>query len=144
MDSGPRDRSRPDRIRRPIGRHASCTGKTVWEDSPTRRKEKQMIRINRGMNSPINCHYPLYYSTCTWRPTRAPTWPRGLPATWPHPVRLLRERHGCCHVVSVPRRNPGCSRAPCHPSPCASSAIASPRQHLQVIKTLFRDFINRK
>ena len=38
VDSGLRDRSRLDCIRRPISCHASCTGKTVWEHSPTRRK----------------------------------------------------------------------------------------------------------
>ena len=58
MDSGPRDRSRPDRIRRLVSCHASYTGKTVWEHSPTRRKEKKIVRINRGVNSPINCLYP--------------------------------------------------------------------------------------
>ena len=61
-------------------------GKTVWEHSPTRRKERKMMRINRGVNSLINCLYPLYYRTYTWRPTRAPTWPHGLPATWPCPA----------------------------------------------------------
>ena len=36
-------------------------GKTVWEHSPTRRKENELTRINRGVNSPINCLYLLYY-----------------------------------------------------------------------------------
>ena len=61
VDSGPRDRSRPDRIRRPVSCNASCTGKTVWEHSPTQRKENKLTRINRGVNSPINCLYLLYY-----------------------------------------------------------------------------------
>ena len=100
---------------------ASCAatsptkGKTVWEHSPTWRKEREMTRINRGVNSPINCLYPLYYRTYTWRPTRAPTWPRGLPATWPRPVRLLRGPLGLCHVASMPRRTSRQSRAPCQP-----------------------------
>ena len=38
VNSGPRDHRRSDRIRRPVSCHASCTGKTVWEHSPTRRK----------------------------------------------------------------------------------------------------------
>ena len=40
------------------------------------------MHINRGVTSPINCLYSLYYRTYTWHSTRAPTWPRGLPATW--------------------------------------------------------------
>ena len=125
VDSGPRDRSRPDRIRHSVSCHTSCTGKTVWEHSPTRRKERKIMRINRGVNSPINCLYPLSYQTRTWRPTRAPTWPRGLPATWPRPVRLLHGPPWCCHVASVLRRNPGWSHAPRHPGPCATSAAAT-------------------
>ena len=125
VDSGPRDCSRPDRIRRPVSCHASCTGKTVWEDSPTQRKERKIMCINRGVNSPNNCLYPLSYRTHTWRPTRAPTWPRGLPATWPRPMRLLCGPPGRCHVASVPRRNPGWSHALCHPGPCAMSAAAT-------------------
>ena len=111
VDSGPRDHRRSDRIRRPVSCHASCTGKIVWEHSPTRRKETKMMRINRGENSPINCHFPPYYRTCTWRPTRVPTWPRGLPATWPCPARLVRGPPERFHVASVPRRNPSWSRA---------------------------------
>ena len=125
VDSGPRDCRRPDRIRRPVSCHASCTGKTVWEHSPTRRKEKKILRINRGVNSPINCLYPLSYRTHTWRPTRAPTWPRGLLATWPRPVRLLRGPPGHCHVASVSRRNRGWSHAPRHCGPCATSTAAT-------------------
>ena len=105
--------------------HASCTGKTVWEHSPPWRKERKIMRTNRGVNSPINCLYPLSYRTHTWRPTRAPTWPRGLPATWSRPVRLLRGPPGRCHVALVPRRNPGWSHAPRHLGLCATSAAAT-------------------
>ena len=88
VDSGPRDRSRPDRIRCLVSCHASCTRKTVWEHSPTRRKERKIMRINRGVNSLINCLYPLSYRTHTWRPSRAPTCrvaslPLGAPCATP-------------------------------------------------------------
>ena len=125
VDSGPRNRSRPDRIRRSISCHVSCTGKTVWEHSPTQRKGRKILSINRGMNSSINCLYPLSYRNHTWRPTRAPTWTRGLLATRPRPVRLLRGPPGRCHVALVPRRNPDWSHAPRHPGPCATSAAAT-------------------
>ena len=51
----------------PTGSGACCAatspakGKIVWEHSPTRRKENELMRINRGVNSPTNCLYLLYY-----------------------------------------------------------------------------------
>ena len=41
-----------------------------------------MTRLNRGEDSPINYHIISSLLRDTWRPTRAPTWPRGHPATW--------------------------------------------------------------
>ena len=132
----PCDCSRPDlTLVVPL---VSCKVRTVWEHSPTRRKENPMARINRGVNSPINCHFPLSYRTCTWRPTRAPTWPRGLPATWLRPP--------CAPPARATQALPRGLSASSQPGlvPRATSAVASPRQHLQVIKSLFRDFVNRK
>ena len=59
--------------------------KIVWEHSPSRIKRRERARLNRGKDSPIN--YPNISSLLrdTWRPTRAPTWPRGLPAIWRAP-----------------------------------------------------------
>ena len=76
MDSGPRDLRCPDRIRRPVGRHASCTGKNVWEHSPTRRKGWEIMLLNRGAQSLANCvTAPLSYL--------GPTIPVGPPAAVP-------------------------------------------------------------
>ena len=100
-------------------------GKTVWEHSPTWRKEREMMRINRGVNSPINCLYPLYYRTYTWRPTRAPTWPRGLPTTWLRPVRSCAGHPGAATWPQCSIATRVLSRAPRHPGPCATSAAAT-------------------
>ena len=40
------------------------------------------MRLNRGTDSPINILLSPSKSSHTCRPTWAPTWPRGLPATW--------------------------------------------------------------
>ena len=98
MDSGPCDLRHPDRIRRPLGRHASCIGKTVWEHSPTPRKYWEITRLNRGAQMCVNCvTAPLSY--------QGPTVPMGPPTAVP-----------TCHVAPhtgahVDSR--GCV-APCH------------------------------
>ena len=82
VDSAPRDRSRPWGDRTIVARPRHLQGKTVWEHSPTRKKYKGRTRLNRGEDSPINCPIISSLLRDMWRPTRAPTWPRGLPATW--------------------------------------------------------------
>ena len=64
------------------------------------------MRLNRGEDSPIN--YPNLSSLLrdTWRPTRAPTWPRGLPAIWRAPCascvgRMRPATWPQCHVVTA-------------------------------------------
>ena len=65
-----------------------------------------MARINRGVNSPINCLNSSLLANLHVAPhTGAHVAVCGLRATWPHPVRLLRGPPGCCHVASVSRRN---------------------------------------
>ena len=85
MDSGPHDRRpaiRAGWIGRLSCRHASCKVRTVSEHSPTRRKYRKRTRLNRGTDSPSNILLSPSISSHTCRPTRAPTWPHGLPATW--------------------------------------------------------------
>ena len=65
-----------------------------------------MARINRGVNSPINCLNSSLLANLHVAPhTGAHVCVCGLPTTWPHPVHLLRGPPGRCHVASVPRRN---------------------------------------
>ena len=160
MDSGPRDLRRPDRIRRPLGRHASCTGKTVWEHSPTRRKDWEITRLNRGgtiINSlryrpPSLTRVPLYpwalqlpSLPATWRPTRAPTWTRMVawpPAACPRPVRHLRPARATRGSATWPQRRVAptrWSRAPRVSSPAPPLATSSPAG-----KYPFLRFFNKK
>ena len=125
VDSGPRDLRHLDEIRRLPRVHVTCKKVRRVGHSPTRKKWRDTVRLNRGVDSPINVVIVPSIRTYMWRPARAHTWPRGLSATWSRPVRLLRGPPGRCHVASVPRRNPGWSRAPCHPGPCATSAVAT-------------------
>ena len=89
VDSGPRDLCRSTRIQRSSHRHASCKTETVWEHSPTWRKYRDILRLNRGAPPPFKhsvtvpqCYQgstipvgpPSTYLPATWRPTRAPTW----------------------------------------------------------------------
>ena len=132
VDSGPRDRSRPRRDPTLATRPRRLQGKTVWEPSPTRKKNIGFPRLNRG--APLSYHSvtvppmlpgptipvgpPLANPPATWRPTRAPTWarPRGL---LPRVSATCAPRGppGLCHVASVPRRTPGRSCAPRQPPP---------------------------
>ena len=89
----------------------------MWEHSLTRRKENPLARINRGVNSLINCLCPLSYrrekrkSSATWlRPpcvaschASAPpaprvghpgsaTWPQCRVAPWVGPARHVSRR----------------------------------------------------
>ena len=89
----------------------------VWEHSPTRIKRRERMRLNRGEDSPIN--YPNISSLLrdTWRPTRAPTRPRGLSAIWRGPCAFCvgHTRPATwpqCHVVTA-----RWSRAPRQPPP---------------------------
>ena len=139
MDSGPRDLRRPDRIRRLVGRHASCTGKNHVGLCPTRRKYLERTRLNWGAQSLANCvTAPLSYPgptippPATWHLTRAPTWTRMVawpPATWPRTVRLLRPAwatHGSAtcpqHCVAPVRW----SRVPRVSSPLGPLATSAP------------------
>ena len=117
MDSGPRDLRRSDPIRRPPSCHVACKVRTVWEHSPTWKKERGRTRLNRGEDSPINYHNISSLLRDTWRPTRAPTWPRGLPAIWRAPCTSCvgHTRPATwpqCHVVTA-----RWSRAPRQPPP---------------------------
>ena len=125
VDSGPRDLRYLDKIRRLPRVHVTCKKVRRVGHSPTRKKWRDTARLNRGVDSPINVVTVPSIGTYTWRPTRAPTWPRGLPATWPRTVRLQCGPPGRCHVASVPRRNPSWSCVSRHPGPCATSAAAT-------------------
>ena len=103
--------------------------KIAWEHSPTRIKRRESTRLNTGVASPINYPYVSSIFQYTWRPTRAPTWPRGLPATWRAPCDSC-VGHTCpatwpqCHVVTG-----RWTRAPRRPARHVSPAWAySPRQ----------------
>ena len=113
----------------------------MWEHSPTRRKKYPLARINRGVNSPINCQRPLSLT----EPARgAPHGrPRGrvasLPlgcarAAWPPATHQRHLRHAWA-AQALPR---GLS-ATSHPRSVrrATLAAALPRQHLEVIKPPF-------
>ena len=115
--------------------HVTCKRENVWEHSPTRKKYRAILRLNRGA--------PLRYHSVTVPPLLpGPTIPVGPPptsltrhvvphtgahvdpSTWPH---ATRQRHlriappGFCHAASLPRRTSRRSRAPCQP-PLATSA----------------------
>ena len=96
----------------------------MWEHSPTRRKENPLARINRGVNSPINCLCPLSYRTCTWRPTRAPTWPSGLPATWLRPPCVAS-----CHASTPPAPRVGRPGSATWPQ-CRVAPWVGPARHV--------------
>ena len=113
-------------------------GKTVWEHSPTRRKEWEITRINREAQLSFNCvtappllpgsHYargPPHAnpSHATWRPSRASAWtrPRGL---------LPRVSATCASrrlAVALPRRIHAWSRVPRQ----LAAWARSPRHHLR-------------
>ena len=98
-------------------------GKTVWEHSPTRKKHRENLRLNRG--APLHYHSvtvppllpgptisvgpPYAIPPARWRPTRAPTWTLVLAwpfAMWPrlapHAPRVGHPRP--CHMASEPCR----------------------------------------
>ena len=54
VDSGPRDRSRPRRDLMLATRPRRLQGKTVWEHSPTGKKNRVFPRLNRG--APLSYH----------------------------------------------------------------------------------------
>ena len=68
-------------------------GKYCVGHSPTRKKNRELTRLNRGTDSPINYrHYLLYYLPYAWRPHGHPrvlALPRG-PSPRGRAVRLLR------------------------------------------------------
>ena len=115
MDSYPRDRRLCLDLRRVRCGHVTCKVRTVWEHSPTRRKENPLARINRGVNSPINCHYPLLLPNMHVAPhtgAQVAEWPpchlaapalcascAGHPgaATWPQ-CRVATQVGPACHV----------------------------------------------
>ena len=102
MDSSPHDLRRPDRIRRSVGRHTSCTCKKRVGHSPTRRKCWEKRRLNRGGR---NCElialpFPLSY--------QGPVIPVGPPFAVfsyhvvPHTSAHMdpRGRVASCHVAA--------------------------------------------
>ena len=141
VDSGPRDRRlaiRADRIWRLLCRHASCTGKTVREHSPTRRKEREMMRINRGVTSPINCLYPSITEPTRGAPHGRPRGrvaflPLGAPCA--PPARATRALPRGLSAASQPEL------VPCATSPWPLSHV-NRRVTLQV-KPLFAIFLIR-
>ena len=131
MDSGRRDHSRPDRIRRPVSCHASCTGKIVWEHSPTRRKYREKSRLNRGAPFLFSVTVPHCYQGSTilvGPPLANPHTPHGTPHGRPRELLprvsatcASRGPPGLYHMASVPRHT---SRRSCAPRqrPLATSA----------------------
>ena len=110
--------------------------------SPTREKERDGMRLNRGVDSPINSrHYLLSYLPYAWRPTRAPTCVRavGWPfATWPcrAPSALHVGHHRPCHVALEPRRLRAVARMPRVASPVSPLATSA----YKLVNSLFLDF----
>ena len=101
--------------------------------SSTREKEWDMTRLNRGVDSPINCrHYLLSYLPYTWRPTQAPTcvrvvaWPF---ATWPRraPPAPHVGHPRPCHVALEPRCIRAVARVPRVASPASPLATSACR-----------------
>ena len=104
VDSGPRDRRLCLDLTLTVSpRHLQKVRRVGH--SPTREKERDVTRLNRGVDSPNNCrHYLLCYLPYAWRPTRAPTcarvfaWPF---ATWPR--RAPPALHvGCPQPATLP------------------------------------------
>ena len=86
VDSGPRDRRLCVDLTLVVSpRHLQKVRRVGH--SPTREKERDVTRLNRVVDSPINCrHYLLSYLPYAWGPTRAPTCVRAVAwpfATWP-------------------------------------------------------------
>ena len=83
----------------------------VWEHSPTRRKENPLARINRGVNSPINCHYPLLLPNI-----HVATWPASLPLGCARPgappARATRALPRGLGAASQPGLGPACHVSP--------------------------------
>ena len=95
--------------------------------SPTREKNREVTRLNRGTDSPINCRHSPLLPTLRVAPTREPTCARAVVwpfATWPRRappalhVRLVRSTCASC-----PPRGPP---AACHAAlgPCRLRAVA--------------------
>ena len=110
--------------------------------SPTREKERDVMRLNRGVDSPINCsHYLLSYLPYAWRPTRAPTcvcaiaWPF---ATWPRraPPALHVGHPRPCHMALEPRRLRAVACVPRVTSPVSPLATSAYR----LVNSLFLHF----
>ena len=91
MDSGPRDRGLPTRSDARRVATSPAINKIVWEHSPTRIKWRNMMRLNRGVASPINCPHVSSMSST-----------RGAP-------------HGCPRGAAWSRGHLPCCRAPCAP-----------------------------
>ena len=77
----------------------------MWEHSPTRRKENELAHINRGVNSPINCLYLLYYRNLQVAPHTG-----AHVAAWP-PCHLAAPHTGA-HVAAWPPCHLAAPRAP--------------------------------
>ena len=113
VDTGVRDLRRFDGIQCSCYVHVTCKGKTVWEHSPTRRKENELVRRNRGVNSPINC--PI--SSLLESPRGAPHGrPRGCVASLPH---------GCAPCASC-AGHPGAATWP----QCRVATRGGPARHV--------------
>ena len=104
------------------------------EHSPTRIKRRESTRLNRGVASPINYPYVSSIFQYTWRPSRAPTWPRGLPATWRAPCdscvgHTRPATWPQCHVITA-RWTRAPRRPARHVGPLATSALPGPTRHV--------------
>ena len=111
-------------------------GKYCVGHSPTRKKNRELTRLNRGTDSPINYrHYLLYYLPYVWRPHGHPrvlALPRG-PSPRGRAVRLRAMAFG-----------PSCLRAMAH-LPRVASTVSSARHVSSAVSLpLFFDFFNRK
>ena len=135
MDSGPRDLCRSDRIRHLFYVHVTCTGKDRVGHSPTRRKFQVLLRLNRGVDSPINfVTAPSITSLHVAPHTGAHV------AAWP-PCHVAAPL--CASYAGHPGSAtwPQCRVAP-RGGPARHVSRRLPCQRLQV-KTSFCDFFNK-
>ena len=111
MNSGPRDLCHSDRIRRLLCVHVTCTSKDRVGLCPTQRKFQVLLRLNRGVDSPITSLHVAPHTgahVAVWPPcdVAAPLCAScaGHPgsATWPQ--CRVAPRGGPTHHVS--RRSP--------------------------------------
>ena len=108
----------------------------MWEHSPTRRKRWEMLRLNRGVDSPINF---ITIPSITSLHVVPHTSIRVGPSAWP---LATRQRH--LRLVRATWALPRGLNAASHPEavPCTTSAAT---RHITLqVKTPFSRFLNRK